>query len=155
MCLETHNSTISLATQPTLSDILMKLHDIFDETEEWRISLNLNVGCNSLGRFGIGDLIRVTNGNWLLNFSCSCDITININAELHTIFYSLEKTWSYSYRYVECEFHCQSVGIKLIKDGFPTTHSYTPTIDFNKRFIDYPWLLSFYRSIRKCNSCAD
>jgi hypothetical protein len=26
----------------------------------------------------------------------------------------------------------------LIKDGFPTTHSYTPTIDFNKRFIDYP-----------------
>jgi hypothetical protein len=55
---------------------------------------------------------------------------------------------------VECESDCQSA-LKLIKEAVPTTHLYAPIIDLIKRFIDYPWLLSFHHSLREDNSCAD
>jgi hypothetical protein len=63
-------------------------------------AVKLNVvgsSLGNLGRSGFGGLIRDKNGNWLLSFSGSCGITTNINAELQTIFYGLDKAWSHGY----------------------------------------------------------
>jgi ribonuclease HI len=120
-------------------------------------AVKLNVDGSSVGnpgRSGFGGLIRDTNDNWLLGFSGSCGITTNINAELQAIFYGLEKAWSHGCRHVKSESDCQSA-LKLIKEWVPTTHPYAPIIDLIKRFIDYPWFLSFHHSLREDNSCAD
>ncbi|CAJ2664588.1 unnamed protein product [Trifolium pratense] len=61
--------------------------------------------------------------------------------------------WNIGYRYVECESDCQS-DLNFIQDEVHTTHLYAPVIDLIKRFIDYPWLLSFHHSLREGNSCA-
>ncbi|PNX58316.1 hypothetical protein L195_g059131, partial [Trifolium pratense] len=80
-------------------------------------------------------------------------ITTNINAELQAILHSFQMAWNNGYRYVECESDCQS-DLNFIQDEVHTTHLYAPVIDLIKRFIDYPWLLSFHHSLREGNSCA-
>jgi len=62
--------------------------------------------------------------------------------------------WNNGFRHAECESDCQSA-LTLIKEGVPATHPYAPVIDLIKRFIDYPWLLTFHHSFREGNSCAD
>ncbi|CAJ2664582.1 unnamed protein product [Trifolium pratense] len=56
--------------------------------------------------------------------------------------------WNNGYRYVECESDCQ-LDLNFIQDEVHTTHLYAPVIDLIKKFIDYPWLLSFHHSLRE------
>jgi len=120
-------------------------------------AVKLNVDGSSLGNpghYGFRGLIRDTNGNWLFGFFGSCGITTNMNAELQAIFHGLQMAWNNGFQHVECESDCQ-LALSLIKEGVPTTHPYAPVIDLIKRFIDYPWLLTFHHSLREDNSCAD
>jgi len=120
-------------------------------------AVKLNMDGSSLGNSGhyeFRGLIRDTNGNWLFDFFVSCGITTNMNAELQTIFHDLQMAWNNGFRHVECESYCQST-LTLIKEEFSTTHPHAPVIDLIKRFIDYPWPLTFHHSLREGNSCAD
>jgi len=62
--------------------------------------------------------------------------------------------WNNCFRHVECKWDCQAALI-FIKEGVPTTHPYAPVIDLIKRFINYPWLLTFHHSLREDNSRAE
>lgn len=60
----------------------------------------LNVDDNSFCNSGLIGLIYELNGNWLLGFSCGCDIITNMNEKLQAIFHNLEMTWGHGYQHV-------------------------------------------------------
>lgn len=87
-------------------------------------------------------------------FSGSCGITTNLNAELLAISYGLDLAWNVGYKFVMSESNSQTA-LDLVREVVQHFHPYAPLVEHIRKFMSFAWTLTFHHTLCEENECAD
>ncbi|PNX73497.1 ribonuclease H [Trifolium pratense] len=109
---------------------------------------------NNPGRSGFGGVLRDSNGNWLLGFSGFIGISTSLCAELHAILNGLKIAQAEGFRNIIIESD-STLAVNFACHRTSQLHPYAPLIQQIRHLHRVDWNVSFHRTLREGNECAD
>ena len=120
--------------------------------------VKLNVDASvmlSLGRGGVGGIIRNNSSEWITGFSASVDSCNVLHTEILAILRGLDFAWGHGFRNIVCETDSLEAYFEVTASSTSPRHSSFHLIKEIQILLTRNWIVRFSHVLRSGNTCAD